>query len=119
LRVLGTAELPDIDQGVRQPFHANVSVLQVFKTPPPPLELVLPGTCPIDPGAQDVDGGLAYPFAPSLGAVAVAGLRLALGEHARLEHVLAMVRGINASVAMQLGSSKVHPDHLGHPLHGV
>jgi len=31
LRVLGTAELSQIDQGVRQQFHAKMSLLQVFK----------------------------------------------------------------------------------------
>jgi hypothetical protein len=32
LRVLGTAELPHIDQGVRQQFHAKMSLLNMFKT---------------------------------------------------------------------------------------
>ena len=32
LRVLGTAELPHIDQGVRQQFHAKVSVLNMGYT---------------------------------------------------------------------------------------
>jgi len=32
LRVLGTAEFPQIDQGVRHQFHAKVSLLHVFKT---------------------------------------------------------------------------------------
>jgi hypothetical protein len=31
LRVLGTAELPHIDQGVRHQFHAKMSLLKVFK----------------------------------------------------------------------------------------
>src|SRR5262245_48661586 len=31
LRVLGSAELSQIDQGVRQQFHAKMSLLQVFK----------------------------------------------------------------------------------------
>jgi hypothetical protein len=57
LRVLGTAELSDIDQGVRQQFPAKVSVLHVFK--PPPLESILPGQWPIDTGSQGVDGGIA------------------------------------------------------------
>src|SRR5215475_7757447 len=32
LRVLGTAELPHIDQGVCQQFHAKMSLLPVFET---------------------------------------------------------------------------------------
>jgi hypothetical protein len=46
LRVLGTAELPHIDQGVRQQFHANMSSLPVFETKEEPLEFILPGKCP-------------------------------------------------------------------------
>jgi hypothetical protein len=58
LRVLGTAELPHIDQGVRQQFHAKVSLLHVFKTKQQPLEFVLPRKGPIDTGSQGVDGGI-------------------------------------------------------------
>ncbi len=32
LRVLGTVELPQIDQGVRQQFHAQMSLLNMCKT---------------------------------------------------------------------------------------
>jgi len=32
LRVLGTAERPHLDQGVRQQFHAKMSLLHVFET---------------------------------------------------------------------------------------
>jgi hypothetical protein len=48
LRVLGTAELPHLDQGVRQSFHAKVSLPPVFKTKNQPIELILPRTGPID-----------------------------------------------------------------------
>jgi hypothetical protein len=74
LRVLGTAELPHIDQGVRQQFHAKVSLLQVFKPKQQPLELILPRKGPIDASPQGMDGGIEEPFAPSLGALAVAGI---------------------------------------------
>jgi hypothetical protein len=52
LRVLGTAELPHIGQGVRQQFHAKVSLLQVFKTKQHSFEFVLPRKGPIDPRPQ-------------------------------------------------------------------
>src|SRR5262249_33606517 len=39
---------PHIDQGVRQQFHAEVSLLQEFKTKQQPLEFVLPRKGPID-----------------------------------------------------------------------
>jgi hypothetical protein len=118
LRVLGTAELPDIDQGVRQQFHANVSLLHGFKTKPPPREFVLPCKCPIDTGSQCVDGGIEEPFAPSLDACAVAGILCAVGDHSSIEHARAIVRGIKASIEIQIGSSKVQPAYLGHPLQG-
>ena len=52
LRVLGTAELPHIDQGVRQQFHAKMPLLQVFKTKQHPLEFILPRKGPIDTSSQ-------------------------------------------------------------------
>jgi hypothetical protein len=56
LRVLGTTELPQIDQGIRQQFHAKVSLLQVFKTKQHSLEFVLPRKGPIDTFSQGMDG---------------------------------------------------------------
>jgi hypothetical protein len=47
LRVLGTAELPHIDQGVRHQFHAKMSLLKVFKPKEEPLEFILPRKGPI------------------------------------------------------------------------
>jgi hypothetical protein len=55
LRVLGTAELPHLHQGVRQAFHANVSLLHVFKTKKQPIELILPPKGPIDASPQGMD----------------------------------------------------------------
>jgi hypothetical protein len=56
LRVLGTAEFPHIDQGVRHQFHAKMSLLNVFKTKEQPLEFIFPGECPIDASPQGMDG---------------------------------------------------------------
>jgi hypothetical protein len=72
LRVLGTAELPHIDQGVRHQLHANMSLLQVFKPQEQPLEFVLPRKGPIDPRPQGMNGGIEEPLASSLGSLAVA-----------------------------------------------
>jgi hypothetical protein len=58
LRVLDTAELPHIDQGVRQQFHAKMSLLQVFEAKEERLEFILPGECPIDTSPQRMDGGI-------------------------------------------------------------
>ncbi len=48
LRVLGTAELPHIDQGVRHQFHAQMSWLNALKTKEEPLECILPHKGPVD-----------------------------------------------------------------------
>ena len=55
LRVLGTADLPHIDQGVRQSWHAKVSWLQVFKTKQQPIERILPRKGPIDASPQGME----------------------------------------------------------------
>ena len=55
LRVLRTAELPHLDQGVRQSFHAKVSLLHVFKTKKQPIELILPRKGPIDASPQGME----------------------------------------------------------------
>jgi hypothetical protein len=116
LRVLGTAELPHIDQGVRQQFHAKMSLLNMFKTQQEALELILPGECPINARPQRMDGGIEEPLAPSLGALAVPGILCDVGDHARIENALAIVRGIKSSVEIQIGSCKVQTDRFGDPL---
>jgi len=114
LRVLGSAALPHMDQGVRQPGHANVSWWPVFKPPPPPLAVVLPRQGPLDPGAQGVAGGMPAPRTPARGARAVAWRRCAGGDHARLDQARALARGINAGVAMPRGSGPHAPRPVRH-----
>ena len=58
LRILGAAELPHNDQGVRYQFHAKMSLLNVFKTKKQPLECIFPDKCPIDVSPQGMDGGV-------------------------------------------------------------
>src|SRR5687767_12017121 len=55
LRVLGTAKPPQIDQGVRQQFHAKMSLLNTLKTKQQPLEFVLPRKGPVDPSSQGMN----------------------------------------------------------------
>jgi hypothetical protein len=52
LRVLGTAELPHIDQGVRQQLYANMSLLNTLKPTEEPLEFIFPRQGPIDTSPQ-------------------------------------------------------------------
>ena len=94
LRVLGTAELPHIDQGVRHQLHAKMSLLQVLETKEEPPEFILPGECPIDASPQSMDGGIEEPLASSLGALAVAGVLFDVRNHPSIEDHLPVVRGI-------------------------
>ena len=118
LRVLGAAELPHIDQGVCHQFHAKMPLLDVFKPQEEPLEFILPRECPIHTSPQGMDGGIEQPLAPALGALAVAGILCDVGDHAGIENAFAIVRGIKASIEIQIGSSKIQPDRFGHPLQG-
>ena len=59
------------------------------------------------------------PLAPALGALAVAGIRLNVGDHAGIEHALAMVSAIKAAMEVEVGASQVHPNLLGHLLQGL
>jgi hypothetical protein len=65
-----------------------------------------------------MDGGIEEPFAPSLGTLAVPGILGDVGDHSSIENALAIVLGIKSRVEIQIGSSKVQTDHLGHPLQG-
>ncbi len=119
LRVLGTAELPHIDQGVRQHFHANMSLLHVFKTQEEPLECIFPRKGPIDTSPQGMDSFVEEPLPSSLGALAVAWILLNVGEHARIEHARAMVRGIKTCIKIEIRTCQHHTCHVGHALQCV
>jgi hypothetical protein len=118
LRVLGTAELPHIDQGVRHQFHAKVSLLQVFNTQEQPLELILPRKGPIHTGSQCMDGGIEQTFSSSLRVLSIARILFDVGDHAGIEHALAIVCGIKAGVEIQVGSCQCQTNRFGHPLQG-
>ena len=118
LRVLGTAKLPHIDQGVRHQFHAKMSLLPVFKTQEEPLEFIFPRKGPIDTRPQRMDGSIEEPLAPSLGLLAVAGILCDVRDHSGIENTLAIVLGVKSGVEIQISSSKVQTDYCGHPLQG-
>ena len=52
----------------------------------------------------------------SLGALAVAGILCDVGDQARIENALAIVRRINATIEVEMGASEVQPDLFGHLL---
>ena len=119
LRILGTAELPQIDQRVRQPFHPIVPLRHALKPQEASLAFGLPRQGPLAPGASRLEGFLAQPRAPALGPLAVAGMFLEGGEHAGMEQALPMVRGIKAAVEGEGGAAHVAPDRLGSLLQGL
>jgi hypothetical protein len=47
---------------------------------------------------------------------AVAWILFNVGDHAGIENALTIVRGIKASVEIQIGVSQVQTDRFGHPL---
>ena len=108
-----------MNQRVRQPLPARVLLLDTFKSPPPPLACILPRQGPLDTQAYRMDGGAAAPLAPALRALAGAGMRLAVGDHAGLAHALPLAWGIKAISAVDRGASEVAPDLLGPLLPGV
>ena len=66
-----------------------------------------------------MDGGAEAPLAPALRALAGAGMRLAVGDHAGLAHALPLAWGIKAISAVDRGASEVAPDLLSPLLPGV
>ena len=56
LRVSGTAERSQIDQGVRHQLHAIVPLLDALEPQQEPLELIFPGKGPFDTHPQWTSG---------------------------------------------------------------
>ena len=110
LRVLDTAERPQIDQGIGHQLHPIVSLLDAFKAEQQPLALVFPGKGPFDTYPQRMDGGIEEPLASAFGALAVAGVFCDVGDHPRMENALAIRSGVKAAVEIDLSASEVQPD---------
>ena len=58
------------------------------------------------------------PLPSSLGALAVAWILCDVGDHARIEHALAIVRGIKTCVKIEIRTCQHQTCHLGHALQG-
>jgi hypothetical protein len=91
LQVLGTAERSQVDQGIRHQFQAVVPLLDGFKSEQQPFELVFPRKGPLDLHSQGVDGFVEEPLAPTLGALAVAGILFDVGDHAGIENAASIM----------------------------
>ena len=53
-------------------------------------------------------------FAAALGALAVAGILGDIGDQARIENALPVVRSIKATIEIEIGLSEVQPDLFGY-----
>src|ERR1700752_1964263 len=96
LRVIGTTELSQRDQGGRQPLPAHLSVLPVGNPEPPPLAWVCPGNGAIPPRAHGREAFMAPTLAPTRRGRSMARRRCPVGEQAGLAHPVAMGRGLKA-----------------------
>ena len=56
---------------------------------------------------------------PRLVRLAVARILCDVGDHARIEDALPIVRGIKAAIEVEIGASEVQPDLFGHLLQGL
>jgi hypothetical protein len=65
-----------------------------------------------------MDSGIKQAFATALGTLAVPAVLWDVGDQARIEHALAMVRRINATIEVEIGASEVQPNLFGHLLQG-
>jgi hypothetical protein len=65
-----------------------------------------------------MDSGIKQAFATALGTLAVPAILWDVGDQARREHALAMVRRINATIEVEIGASEVQPNLFGHLLQG-
>jgi hypothetical protein len=66
LRVLGTAELAQIDQHVCQQLHATMPLLDTFKAQQESLAFIFPGKGALDAHPQHMNGGVEQAFASAL-----------------------------------------------------
>jgi hypothetical protein len=116
LRVSGTAERSQIDQGVRHQLHAIVPLLDALESQQEPLELIFPGKGPFDTHPQCMDGFVEDALASTLRVLTVPGILWDVGDHACIVDHLPIVRRIKAAIEVKVGASQVSPDLLGHLL---
>jgi hypothetical protein len=63
-----------------------------------------------------MDGGVEQPLAPTLGPLAVAGILWDVGDQAGIDNALPIVRGITATIEVEIGTPQVQPTLLDHLL---
>ena len=93
--------------------------LDTFKSEQQSFELIFPGKGPFDTHPQRMDRFIEEAFASALRALTVPGILWDVGDQARIEYALPIVRGIKAAIKVEVGTSQVQPDLLGHLLQGL
>ena len=116
LRVLDTAERSQVNQRIRHHLHPVVALLNALKPQEEPLELIFPRKGPLDPHPQGMDGGVEAAFASALGGLAVARMLFEVGDQARIENTLPIVRRITAAIEVERGASQVQMHLFSHLL---
>ena len=107
LRVLGPAELAQIDQRVCQQLHPIMPLLEAFKSEQQPFELIFPRKGALDVHPQRMDGFVEEAFTSALGSLSVAGILFDIGDQASIENALPIMRGIKAAIEVEVGASQV------------
>ena len=80
-------------------------LLDALKSPPP-LELVFPRKGALDAQASRMEGGVKEPLASALGALAVVRILGDVGDQARIENALAIMRGIKGPIEVEGSASQ-------------
>jgi len=81
--------------------------LDPFKSDQQSFELIFPGKGPFDPHPQRMNRGIEEPLAPALGVLAIAGILGDVGDQARIENALPVMRRIKAAIQIEIGPSEV------------
>ena len=66
-----------------------------------------------------MDGFVEEAFASALGVLAVPGILCDVGDQARIENALPIVRRIKATIKVEISASQVQPNLFGHLLQGL
>ena len=89
-------------------------LLDTFKSEQQSLELIFPGKGALHAHPQRMDGLVEEAFASAFRGLAVAGILFDIGDEARIENALAIVRSIKAAIQIEIGPSEIQPDLFGH-----
>ena len=93
--------------------------LDTFKTEQESLEFILPGKGALDAHPQRMNSGVEQAFASALRSLAVAGILFDIGDQAGIENALSIVRGIKATIEVEISASEVQLNLFGDLLQGV